>query len=55
MISGGISRHDTSSLAGLGIGGLLIVGEAVHYIEECYSDPSIRVAEIAKRVNVERG
>ena len=32
-----------------------IVGEAVHYIEECYSDPSIRVAEIAKRVNVERG
>lgn len=32
-----------------------IVGEAVHYIEKCYSDPSIRVAEIAKRVNVERG
>ena len=32
-----------------------IVGQAVRYIEECYSDPSIRVAEIAKKVNVERG
>ncbi len=32
-----------------------IVSEAVQYIEECYGDPSIRVAEIAKIVNVERG
>ena len=32
-----------------------IVSEAVQHIEKCYSDPSVRVAEIAKSVNVERG
>lgn len=32
-----------------------IVSQAVQHIEECYSDPSVRVAEIAKNVNVERG
>ena len=32
-----------------------IVSEAVRYIEESYGDPSIRVTEIAKTVNVERG
>ena len=32
-----------------------IVSEAIQYIEKSYGDPSIRVAEIAKTVNVERG
>lgn len=32
-----------------------IVAEAVKYIEDQYTDPSVRVSEIAKRVNVERG
>ena len=32
-----------------------IVSEAVRYIENSYGDPSIRVTEIAKTVNVERG
>lgn len=32
-----------------------IVSEAVQYIEDCYSDPSVKVAQIAKNVNVERG
>lgn len=32
-----------------------IVSKAVQYIEDSYADPSVRVAEIAKHVNVERG
>ena len=32
-----------------------IVSQAVRHIEECYSDPSVRVAQIARSVNVERG
>ena len=32
-----------------------IVSQAVQYIEDCYSDPSVRVTQIAKMVNVERG
>lgn len=32
-----------------------IVSEAVQYIEDYYADPTVKVAQIAKTVNVERG
>lgn len=32
-----------------------IVSQAVQYIEDCYGDSSVKVAQIAKNVNVERG
>ena len=47
--------EDMEMKIGASTGRNRIVTQAVEYIENCYGDPSVRVAEIAKYVNVERG
>ncbi len=50
-----VLMSDLEVKIGTNFGRNKIVSRAVRYIEENYSDPSIKVAQIAKQVNVERG
>jgi AraC family transcriptional regulator of arabinose operon len=50
-----ILLSDMEVMIGSPTGRNRIVSQAVQYIEDCYGDSSVKVAQIAKNVNVERG